>query len=268
MQDVTPAAPHRNGPSWPLYASDIPRAAAGYPMFLLARPLLRTAPKGDGHPVLVLPGLMAGDGSTRPLRGYLRELGYHVHGWRLGRNIGPTRSAVEGMGRRLLELSERHGRTISVIGWSLGGIYAREMARRRPDALRQVITLGTPFGASDPRETRAYRAFERFAHLHDQAEVAVRREADRGPLPVPSTSIYSKLDGIVPWRACLDTPGPTSENVEVFGSHIGLGHNPAVLWVIADRLAQSEGEWNPFRATSLAAKLLFRPPSSPSPSSV
>jgi pimeloyl-ACP methyl ester carboxylesterase len=233
-------------PGLGLFLSDFPRAAGDFALYLAAAPLLRrTAPRGDGHPVLVLPGLMAADSSTRALRGYLRRIGYHVHGWRLGRNRGPTREAVEGMGARLDALLERHGRKVSVIGWSLGGIYAREMARLRPDDVRQVITLGSPFNMKDGDESRAHSTYQRFAHLHIDAG-RLRSGGTAVPLSVPATSVYTKHDGIVSWRTCLDEVSPQSENVAVFGAHAGLGHNPMALWVIADRLAQPEGAWKPF----------------------
>jgi hypothetical protein len=228
------------------FLTDFPRGAVDFGLYLAAAPLLRrVAPRGDGHPVLVLPGLMAADSSTRPLRRYLRRLGYHVHGWRLGRNLGPTREAVDGMGARLDELVARHGKRLSIVGWSLGGIYAREIAHRRPQDIRQVITLGSPFAMTDPGSSRATRTYERYADRHvDGGEL--RRGGTAGRLTVPSTSIYTRTDGIVAWRSCLDEVGPHSENVAVIGAHVGLGHNPAALWVIADRLAQPEGRWRPF----------------------
>lgn len=242
-----------------MFLTDFPRAAGDFGMYIAALPLLRrAAPRGDGHPILVLPGLMAADSSTRPMRLYLRRLGYHVHGWRLGRNVGPTREAVEGMGARLDELSARHGKKISIIGWSLGGIYAREIAHRRPDDVRQVITLGSPFAMTDPGSSRATRTYERYRHRHVDGD-RLRRGGTAGALQVPATSIYTKYDGIVSWRACLDEVGPKSENVCVIGSHVGLGHNPAVLWVIADRLAQPEGSWRPFVPPRRARRLYPAP---------
>ncbi len=215
-----------------------------------ALPLLGRAPNGDGHPVLVLPGWMASDRSTWTLRRFLRRRGYHVHGWRLGLNRGPTPEIRTALGRRFTELRERHGRKLSLIGWSLGGIYARELARRFPEDVRQVITLGSPF--RDPGATNVARLY---GHPHgarspEEGADAARalRQRLRDPIPVPSTSIYSRTDGIVAWRSCLHDDGPACENVEVRSSHVGMGHHPGVLLTIADRLAQPEGVWRPFRS--------------------
>jgi pimeloyl-ACP methyl ester carboxylesterase len=234
-----------NGPALPLYLSEPSRAAADYGLYLAAGPLLPRLPHGDGHPVLVLPGLLADDVSTVVLRRVLRRLDYRVHGWRLGRNIGPTAACVTGLRDRMEDLADRYGRPVSLIGWSLGGIFARDIARRSPDAVRQVITLGSPFRLERTDQSRATRVFERYAHLHiEQRRLPLESEAT--PLPVPATSIYSQLDGIVPWQTCLDTPGARAENIAVLASHLGLGHHPAVLWAITDRLAQPEGTRAPF----------------------
>jgi dienelactone hydrolase len=234
--------------SW--YLTDPARAAAEYGMFLASAPLFTQLPRGDGHPVLVLPGLLAADGSTRALRGQLRRLGYYVHGWRLGRNIGPTAQAVRGMRERLDDLHRRPGRPVTLLGWSLGGIFARDLARSRPDAVRQVITLGSPFRLARQSQSRAHRAFQAYSHLHvEQRDLPLERDVP--PLTVPATSIYSRLDGIVAWRACLDEPSALAENIAVHSSHFGMGHHPAVIWAVADRLAQPEGSWTPFRAPAL-----------------
>lgn len=236
-------------PSWPLYVTELPRAVADYGAYAAAERALRLlAASGDGHPVLVLPGLLAGDGSTRALRRFLRGLGYATHGWRLGRNVGPTPRVRTGLRHVLDEVLAEYGRPATLVGWSMGGIFARELARERPHDVRQVITLGTPFRLAHPAQTRALRAFERYSHLHVPPEELPPPESTRPPLPVPSTSVYSSFDGVVAAQACLEAPGEGRENVAVYGSHLGLGHNPAVLWVIADRLAQTEGQWSPFRA--------------------
>jgi len=138
----------------------------------------------------------------------------------------------------------------------------------RPDARppltrprRQVVTLGSPFRLTRSDQSRATRAFERFSHLHVE-HLSLPLEGGATPLPVPATSIYSRYDGIVAWRACLETPGPIAENIEVYGSHLGLGHNPAVVWAVTDRLARPEGEWRPFRAPA-ALRTFFPRPGTP-----
>jgi len=232
-------------PSW-LYLTDPARATAEYGVLMATLPLRQLLPAGDGHPVLVLPGLLADDVSTWTLRRILRDLGYRVHGWRLGRNLGPTAATVTGLQNRLLGLHARYDSAVSVIGWSLGGIYARTLARGNPSAVRQVITLGSPIHLAHESQSRAGRAFDRYAHLH----VVPRElplESGVGALPVPATSIYSRYDGIVAWRACLDLPSARAENIAVVGSHFGFGHHPAVIWAVADRLAQPSGRWAPFR---------------------
>jgi pimeloyl-ACP methyl ester carboxylesterase len=247
-----------DGPALPLYFSEPGRAMADFGLYLAARPLLPRLPQGDGHPVLVLPGLLADDTSTRALRTVLRRLGYRVHGWRLGRNIGPTAVCVQGMRDRIDDLSDRYGRPVSLVGWSLGGIFARDLARRTPDSVRQVVTLGSPFRLTRHTQSRASKVFDRYSHLHVE-HWALPLEPDGEPLPVPATSIYSHFDGIVHWQTCLDTPGERCENIAVMASHLGLGHNPAAIWAIADRLAQPEGTWQPFKPPAFLRPAFPRP---------
>jgi pimeloyl-ACP methyl ester carboxylesterase len=197
-----------------------------------AWPFLNRAPRGDGHPVLVLPGWLATDHSTRPLRWFLRARGYHTHGWRLGRNLGPSRATIDGLVARFRELRERHARPLSVIGWSLGGIYARELARRFAPEVRRVITLATPF-----RDVDATAVARLFGRPPEARHEELRRRL-RTPPPVPCTSFYSRSDGVVAWRSCLDDADSHGENVEVRSSHCGMGHHPSVLLAIADRLAR------------------------------
>jgi pimeloyl-ACP methyl ester carboxylesterase len=214
-----------------------------------ALPALANAPTGDGHPVLVLPGFLADDSSTRALRWFLRGRGYHAHAWRLGRNLGPNATTVQGLVARLDALHVRHDRKVSVVGWSLGGIYARELARRFPEKVRQVITLASPF-----RDIEATNV-ARLARLGLGPRPARDRPVPRdlhAPLPVPSTSFYSETDGIVAWRSCLEDDGPQAESLHVRASHCGMGHHPTVLLAIADRLAQAEGAWRPYVPTRAA----------------
>ncbi|MEJ8821044.1 alpha/beta hydrolase [Variovorax humicola] len=206
-------------------------------------PLLQLAPRGDGHSVVVLPGLIAGDGSTVLLRRLLASRGYDAHGWGLGRNLGPRDGVEEGMRNLLVSLNDKSGRKVSLVGWSLGGVYARLLASMHPERVRSVVTLGTPFRGS-PRATNAWRLYE---FLSRQSSHDPSRMQRITPTPgVPTTSIFSRSDGVVSWRCSVEKTGHRSENIEVFGSHVGLGFNPAVLYAVADRLAQAEGAWKPF----------------------
>jgi thioesterase domain-containing protein len=206
-------------------------------------------PRGDGHPVLVIPGFLAGALSTQLLRDVLRRLGYRVYDWGLGYNMGYRASMKERLPARLRHIRERSdGRKVSIIGWSAGGIYAREMARALPDDVRSVITLGSPFRGNHQASTawRVWRVVNRGAEATESvSESALMRRAE--PLSVPTTCIYSKSDGIVAWQCCMSLPAPETENVEVRSSHLGYGHNLETLTVIADRLAQPEDSWRPFR---------------------
>lgn len=241
---VTDAAPIE--PPSPLLLALEGRAWLELASLVPALPLLGRAPRGDGHPVLVMPGWLAGDGSTRALRWFLRGRGYHAHAWRLGTNRGPTPEVIAGLNERLLGLHARHGRKVSLVGWSLGGIYARELARRHPDRVRQVITLASPF--RDPSATaveRLYRSGLIRPPRTPDPDPEIRRRL-RTPLTVPTSALYTKTDGIVAWQSCLEDDGPTRENIHIRASHCGIGHHPAALMVIADRLAQPEDEWRPY----------------------
>jgi pimeloyl-ACP methyl ester carboxylesterase len=212
---------------------------------LLLSPLLMRAPKGDGHPVLALPGFLASDLSMAPMRRYLKELGYDTYAWNMGRNLGGVASKRGALRDLLKQIHETTGRKVSIIGWSLGGVYARDLAVQLPDMVRSVITLGSPF-TNDITATNATRLYEALSGegATDNPEI---REAIAGDMPVPATSIYSRTDGIVNWRTSLLRASDTSENIEVhLASHIGLGVNPASLWAVADRLAQPEGQFKQF----------------------
>ena len=223
--------------------------------FYALRGLLGHLPKGDGHPVLVLPGFMAGDTSTRPMRGLLDDLGYEAHGWGLGRNVRIDAAREAEMNDVLSRIADQSGRKVSIVGWSLGGVFAREIAKANPDKVRSVISLGSPI-TNDRSATNASRLFE---YLNGKEPEPVRagryRDLETAP-PVPTTSILTKSDGIVAWRGSVQKAGPQTENIEVLASHCGLGVNPAVMVAIADRLAQAEGAWKPFERTGLRS-LMF-----------
>ncbi len=219
------------------------RAFIEWTACVAAWPLLASAAKGDGHPVLVFPGLTAGDASTWPLRRFLEGRGYAVYPWELGLNYGPRDGVVRKLLARIRSIQREHGRKVSLVGWSLGGAMARVLAARAPQNIRSVITLGSPLGGN-PKATNAWRLFEFVSGVRVD-DPRLRALMSRHP-PVPSTSILSKTDGIVSWPMSLIPQNGHSENIEVTASHFGMGANPAVLWAIADRLAQPEGKWKPF----------------------
>ena len=223
-----------------------------------ATALLAALPRGDKHPVLVLPRLHATDTSTSTLRTVLKQLGYPTYGRRPGRNNGPTTKVLHGMRARLDYLTNRHQRPVTLIGCSLGGIYARQLARRTPQAVRQVITLSSPIRLVRYEKSRANRLFHLCAHQHIDP-VNLPLEHDDDPLPVPATSTYTPLDGIRAWRTCLDEHTPRAENIAVLASHFGITHHPAALWAIADRLAQPADQWKPFQPPPLLPTAYLAP---------
>ena len=248
---TSPGAP---GPSAGLFVTEPLRGLADLAALPLAAPWLAAAPRGDGHGVLVLPGLLASDTSTVMLRRFVGCLGYRVRGWDLGRNRGPTEAVLAGLPRAVLDHAQRTGGPVSLIGWSLGGVYAREMARRHPGQVRQVITLGSPFALRDPRQSNVHGAYQRLSHLHADGVRVPTREQRARPISVPSTSVYSRWDGVVAWQACIEPETECHQNVEVRCSHLGFGVDPATLWLIANRLAVPPGVPRPFRPP-----LLLRP---------
>ncbi len=249
MSTVTTA--HRP-PSDLLALTEVPRALLEFVSFLALRPAMSFMPRGDGHPVLVLPGFMASDTSTVPLRDLLIDLGYDAVGWELGRNMHITNSRVQAMSDSLLSHYQRSGRKVSLVGWSLGGLLARELAKLHPEMVRQVISLGSPLTA-DRGISKVRRLFEALNGTVPEVQRRGQFLDIGSPPPVPSTSVFTKGDGVVQWRGSIQPEGFERENVEVLASHIGLGVNPSVMWLIANRLAQTEGEWAPFTAKGLAS---------------
>ncbi|HTT00205.1 MAG TPA: hypothetical protein VMI33_26690 [Streptosporangiaceae bacterium] len=239
-----------------LYLSEPARGLAEFASLWAATPWLSFAPRGDRHGVLVLPGLLAADSSTAVLRWYLGWLGYDVRGWNLARNLGPTDRVLDELPRALAAHAERTGGPVSLIGQSLGGIYARELGRQQPGLVRQVITLASPFALHDTRESRAHGAFQRHAHRHAAAGRVPTREQRASPIEVPSTAVFSRWDGIVSWQSCVEPETDRHENVEVRCGHLGFGVDPATLWLTADRLALPAGQWRPFRPPP-ALRLLY-----------
>jgi pimeloyl-ACP methyl ester carboxylesterase len=222
------------------------RAPWEYAASLAAIPFMRKLPSGDGHPVLVFPGLGANDYSTAPLRSFLESLGYVAYPWEQGFNFGPREGVLDGCHRQADAIFKRHQRPVSLIGWSLGGIYARETAKALSSQTRCVITLGTPF-TGNMKATNAWRFYQLVSRQGD-ADPQLMDQIRRAP-PLPTTSIYSRTDGVVAWQCSIDVEGPVTENIEVTASHVGMGMNPLAHFAIADRLAQNPKAWKRFDAS-------------------
>ena len=220
------------------------RAPWEYAAMLAARRWLARLPRGDGHPVIVFPGLGASDFTTTTLRHFLRDRGYTPYPWQQGFNFGPRQGVLDACRAQLHAVATTHREKVSLVGWSLGGVYARELAKEQPQHTRCVVTLGTPF-AGHPRATNAWRLYEIVSGqrlAHDETLIAQLRE----PPSCPTTSIFSKSDGIVAWPCSLNPDLPHTENIEVQASHIGMGMNPIALAAVADRLAQNPQTWQRF----------------------
>lgn len=229
-----------------------------------ASPLLSFAPKGDGHPVMVLPGFLAGGTTTGPLRRFLKSKNYETYCWGLGRNLGPLAIGPEGelLAQRLETVYRQMKRRVSLVGWSLGGIMSRELAKRYPKYVRQVITLGSPF-AGNPRANYAWRLYQGVTGQEIDPETmrAAFKDLAAPPPGIPSTAIFSKSDGVAAWQTCIEKASPLTDNIEVYGSHCGLGVNPAVHFAVADRLALPEREWRPFDRTAATWRRFVYPSS-------
>lgn len=211
-------------------------------------------PTGDGHVVVVLPGFLASDLSTQPMRQVLSKLGYAAYGWGMGRNLTYDEARESALNELLVRAYDRQKRPVSLIGWSLGGLFARELAKRHPEMVRLVISLGSPF-TGDLHATNARALFSAINGEPERAQPEVLAQLHVAP-PQPFTSIFTKSDGIVPWQMSVQG-GDTEnyENVQIPASHLGIGVNPLAIQVIADRLAQAEGTWKPFEATGMTRSL-------------
>lgn len=234
-------------PPHPFWTLTEGRAIFEFGAFGLFRNSMRNLPKGDGHPVLVLPGFMASDHSTRPMRRLFNDLGYNAYGWGLGRNVKFNEDRERAMSDLVERIYDETGEKLSIVGWSLGGVFARELAKMHPDIVRLVVSLGSPI-TNDRRHSAPSRLFEAINGKETRPEAEGRyRDLAEAP-PVPTTSILTKTDGVVSWRGSVQCPskGEQTENIVVPASHVGLGVNPLVMVAVADRLAQPEGRWQPF----------------------
>lgn len=251
-------------PSGLIALSELLRAGFEASTLPLSLPiLLAQAPKGDGHQVMVIPGFMAGDRSTAILRRFINALGYEALPWDLGRNNG-GQSQHEQLIQNFEAMAAVSDKPITLIGQSLGGVYARELARLNPESVRMVITLGSPFGSLSNTSSHPFlnRLFKMMAGVSPENAQKQRLTTDpKIAPPVPCTAVYSKTDGVVPWQSCIEHVEQTNENVEIFGSHVGMGFHPHVLHVIADRLGQSKKGWQPFDRKTLSRRCIFPTPS-------
>ena len=236
---------HLKKPSLFLLLAEM-RASLEFGLTLASAPALLAARRGDGHPVLVLPGFLASDASTGLLRAYLSHMNYRAYPWRLGRNVGGVYRMRQQVRARVADIHAKTGQKVSLVGWSLGGVFARDAALAEPECVRSVITLGSPF-ARDVAATNVSSIYERLTGESAGDADPADLEALAGDLPTTATAIYSKTDGVVNWRTCMLRENQRAENIEIFGgSHAGLGVNAAVFWAIADRLSLPEGEFWPF----------------------
>lgn len=214
---------------------------------------------GDRHPVLVLPGFMATDVSTIYLRRYVRRLGYTPYAWQLGRNYGKP-EFLDQLELQIAQIYEQHSEKISVIGFSLGGVFARELGKRHADKIRQVITLGSPFlGVGEANNVSWLFSLLNGNKKPERTNEQLLKDIPR-PAPVPTTAIYTKQDGIVPWRLCMEIEETSiHQNIEVLGSHFGLIHNLSVMRIISDRLQYSRGNWMHFQSDNILEDWLLYP---------
>ncbi len=222
-------------------------------------PLLMAAPQGDGHPVVLVPGFMAGESTLAALKLFLQNKGYDVHTWGLGRNVGFRGKHANALPQKIRYLHHTTGRKVSLVGWSLGGVFSFYGAETTQDCVRSIITLGSPvsvdmMGNQSPPALKAmYRLVSHrlgaSAHLMQPRAKAMR---EHRRLPIPTSCLYSLSDGVVPpQEATIDGDPALHENIQVPGSHVGLGFNGIVMAIVADRLAQAEGDWKPFAPQGL-----------------
>lgn len=225
--------------------TEFARAAMEYSSFIPYKYFMSKEHDGDGHPVIILPGFMSSDSATKPLRKLLDDIRYTTYGWELGRNYGEEED-LDLLFNRIDKIYQDHRKPISVIGWSLGGIYARQIAKSRPHLIRQVITLGSPFsGITEPNHAAWIHKLITSGKGKDIIDPELLADIPK-PAPVPTTAIYSKQDGVVHWEHCIEEETSIHQNIEVYGSHLGLGVNPTVIEIIIDRLQYDASSWVKF----------------------
>lgn len=195
-----------------------------------APPAVEELPSGQGQPVLVIPAFLTGDGFTRSLRDFLTSCGFRAFGWELGINWGPTPALLSGLRRRLLSLHRQEAAPVALVGFSLGGLLARDLAYDHPDAVRHVVTLASPFRL--PTASTIEPLFRLLAPRYSPTIQVARLQR---PLPVPSTAICTRDDGIVDWRSCRAEAEGCS--IEIGGAHSTICRNPEALRYVVRSLA-------------------------------
>ncbi|MES2951208.1 MAG: alpha/beta fold hydrolase [Pseudomonadota bacterium] len=202
---------------------------------------------GDGHPVVIFPGLGADGHLVATLREHCRALGYDAFDWGQGFNTGPKGDLdawLHTLKSQVADLLKGQTQQATLIGWSLGGLYAREIGKLMAPHVRQVITIGTPFNA-DADHTHVGWLFRLLSGHATEIDPALRKRL-RTPPPVRTTSIYSRSDGVVAWQTCChDKRSRLVDDIEVDSSHIGMCWNRDVLAAVADRLAHPMGYFGP-----------------------
>lgn len=239
--------------------TEVSRALIEFGIYYPYKFLSRLPKSGDGHPVIFLPGFLASDKSTVPLRQFVYKLGYQVYGWGPGRNLADV-SNLDLLIEKIEHLYAKHDQKVSIVGWSLGGVFARQIAKARPHLVRQVITLGSPFkGITKPNNAHWVHNIITKGKGTDDISPDLLADIPM-PAPVPTTAIYSKEDGIVPWQLCMEQiETAIHQNIQVRGSHLGMGVNPSILWIIADRLQYDDENWTHFKPDTNLEDILFFP---------
>lgn len=226
---------------------------------LVAGTLVSITPQGNGEPIIFLPGFGCDDFLTKPARAFLQLKGWNVYGWENGRNTGPNKETVSHMVSHLEKISNTHNQKVALVGHSLGGIYARELSKAHQELVSKVITLGSPFGAIQNPQSVASVIENAYQQLNQDINISSHHTLDDKkqllgellmvPPPVPNTAIYTRHDGVVHWKACINPESENAENIEIShkgslfhpwakASHTGLIANPLSLLVVADRLAE------------------------------
>ncbi len=260
MYESVDVVTHKSrAPSLLYFAAEASRAMMEGATLGSVWPWLRPEATGDGHPVMLLPGFLGGDASTAICRQYLRRSGYNALPWQLGTNTG-RESLQNDLLKRFLRLRHHYRQPISLVGHSLGGVFARELARQFPDDVRCVVTLGSPFGVMDVSAVSQVvrMVFEQVSGESVEEKRQSLLHTDPGsPTGVPSTAIYSRSDGVVHWQSCIEEESELTENIEVYSSHCGMVINASVLAALTNRLAQPLGGWRKFDTTRLSRRLCY-----------